>query len=171
MKHIWGIIVLTFLCVYANGQSDNWINIIKMGGQRDGKIIITAALNKAIEQIKAQGGGTIYFPAGEYLTGPIRLQSNTTLYLESGAILRFSDNFDDYLPYVEMRWEGVVMRSFNPLISANHAENITITGRGTIDGQGRKWWNETLKNVAEIRQAGRVKSENKWQVWFYKSQR
>lgn len=168
IKYFFGIIVLTFLCICANGQSDNWINIVKMGGQPDGKKIITEALNKASDQIAAQGGGTIYFPAGEYLTGPIRLKSNTTLYLDAGAILRFSDNFDDYLPYVEMRWEGVVMKSFSPLISAKDAENITITGRGTIDGQGKKWWDETLKNVAEIRETGKVKSENKWQKLWVK---
>ena len=84
-----------------------------------------------------QGGGTLFFPAGRYLTGPIHLKSNITLELEAGATLLFSTNFDDYLPFVEVRHEGVMMKSFSPLIYAVDAENITIKGEGTLDGQGK----------------------------------
>ena len=81
------------------------------------------------------GGGTLFFPAGIYLTGSIHLKSNITLELEAGATLLFSDNFDDYLPFVEVRHEGVMMKSFQPLIYAVDAENITIKGEGTLDGR------------------------------------
>jgi len=166
IKYYWTVLFLFILCGAANGQASKWINIVEVGGVADGKSILTQALNTALKKIDQQGGGTIYFPPGEYLTGPIHLKSNTTLFLEAGAVLRFSDNFDDYLPYVEMRWEGTVMKSFSPLIYAFDAANITITGRGTIDGQGSKWWAETLRNVDEIRKTGSVLRENKWQkMW------
>ena len=55
------------------------------------------------------GGGTLYFPAGVYNVGPIELKSNTTLELEAGALLKFSNDMDLYTPFVEVRYEGVVM--------------------------------------------------------------
>jgi polygalacturonase len=159
-------IFLSIFCETVTSQASKWINIVEVGGVADGKSILTNAMKDALKRIDQQGGGTIYFPPGEYLSGPIHMKSNTTLYIDAGAVLRFSDNFDDYLPYVEMRWEGTVMKSFSPLIYANKAENITITGRGTIDGQGAKWWAETLRNVDEIRKTGNVLCENKWQkMW------
>lgn len=116
------------------------INLLEAGGRNDGITLNTAIINGAIEQLSAQGGGTLYVPAGTYLTGPITLKSHLTLYLEAGAVLRFTDDFDAYLPYVEMRYEGVVMRSFHPLLYAYEAERITIKGEGTLDGNGKAWW-------------------------------
>ncbi len=116
------------------------INLLEAGGKNDGVTLNTTAINDAIEQLCTQGGGTLYIPAGTYLTGPITLKSHLTLHLEAGAVLRFTDDFDAYLPYVEMRYEGVVMRSFQPLLYAYEAEHITIKGEGTLDGNGKAWW-------------------------------
>jgi polygalacturonase len=114
----------------------------ELGADVTGKVLCTSLINGSIERASLEGGGTIYFPAGVYLTGSIELRSNITLHLESGSVLRFSDDFSDYLPFVEMRWEGVVMRSFRPLFHAVDAANLTICGRGKVDGQGYKWWQE-----------------------------
>jgi polygalacturonase len=107
----------------------------------------TIAVNYAPQQLKMlfaaavkKGGGTVYFPAGKYLTGPIHLKSNITIFIDGGAELHFSDNFDDYLPMVKSRYEGVDVTSFSPLFYAYKAENIAIKGRGIIDGHGKKWW-------------------------------
>jgi len=116
------------------------IDVTKAGGKNDGKFKNTQVIAHAIDRLSRKGGGTLYFPAGHYLTGPITLKSNITLNLESGAVLNFSDDFDDYLPYVEMRYEGIVMNSFHPLISAYEAENISIIGRGVLNGNGKAWW-------------------------------
>lgn len=117
------------------------INILNAGGKNDGKTSNTVVIRKLINKLSANGGGTLYFPAGVYKTGPIELKSNITLDLESGAVISFSDYFEDYLPFVEIRYEGIVMKSFHPLIYSYEAENITIKGRGTLDGNGRLWWN------------------------------
>ncbi|MDA3879981.1 MAG: glycoside hydrolase family 28 protein [Prolixibacteraceae bacterium] len=116
------------------------INIIEKGADNTGKERIDAIMSQSVNELTQQGGGTIYFPAGIYITGPIHLKSNITLHLEAGATLRFSDNFDDYLPMVPSRWEGTNVTNFSPLIYAWEQSNITITGRGTLDGQGRAWW-------------------------------
>jgi polygalacturonase len=134
-------VALIVALTLTQGLFAETINMMKVGGKNDGKTSNTTVIAKMIDQLSAQGGGTLYFPAGTYLTGPITLKSNITLDLESGAVLSFSDNFDDYLPFVEMRFEGVVMKSFHPLISAYNAENITIKGRGLLNGNGQAWWN------------------------------
>src|SRR5205823_732812 len=88
------------------------------GALPDGKTKCTEAVRAAIRTAAAQGGGTVYFPAGTFLTGPIRLESHITLYLDAGAVVKFSTDFDDYLPMVPSRWEGIEVTNFTPLISA-----------------------------------------------------
>jgi polygalacturonase len=130
----------------------------ELGADVTGKKLCTALVNQSIEKAAAKGGGVIYFPAGNYLTGAIHLKSNITVHIESGATVHFSDNFDDYLPFVQVRWSGLVMQSFCPLFHAADAENITICGRGTIDGQGEKWWTENGRLGALIRN-NKIKDE------------
>ncbi|MDT0677568.1 glycoside hydrolase family 28 protein [Autumnicola musiva] len=134
------ILIIFFFIPLLNFAQDGWINISERRAQTIDSVI-TDIIQGAINEASAKGGGTIYFPAGDYLTGGIRLKSDITLHLDAGAVLRFSDDFDNYLPFVQMRWEGTVMNNFSPLIYANNVKNIAITGRGTIDGQGKKWWN------------------------------
>ena len=69
--------------------------------------------------------------------------------------LKFSENFDDFLPYVEVRHEGIMMKSFQPLIYAVDAENITIKGEGTLDGQGKAWWTEFFRVLVDLRDNGK----------------
>ena len=130
---------LTFFVVKAER-----VDMQKAGANPSGKELNTELINQTITRLNANGGGTLFFPAGNYLTGAIHLKSNITIELEAGAVLTFSDNFDDYLPFVDMRYEGVVMKSFSPLIYAVDAENITIKGEGKIDGQGKKWWGRII---------------------------
>lgn len=144
-KYIVLSLVFLLALTTANAKNEGWINILNAGGNNKG-ILCTAAIQKAIDKAAAtNGGGTIFFPAGNYLTGPIKLKSNITIYIDAGAILKFSDNFDHYLPYVEMRYEGLMMKTFSPLFYAKDAENISIKGRGIIDGQGKAWWNEVYR--------------------------
>lgn len=103
----------------------------------NGKII-----NNLINQCSKKGGGTIIIPAGEFFTGPITLKSNVNLHLEEGATLKFSNNPDDYVPFVETRWEGMDVINYRPLIYANGVKNIAITGKGVLDGNAdsKSWW-------------------------------
>ncbi|WP_418262449.1 glycoside hydrolase family 28 protein [Flavobacterium faecale] len=139
------ILILCFITgINAAFANDGWLNILNEGGNNKG-VICTKAIQGAIDKASKNGGGTIFFPAGEYLTGALKLKSNITIYLDSGALLKFSENFDDYLPFVKMRYEGIVMQTFSPLFYAKDAENISIKGRGVIDGQGKAWWNEVYR--------------------------
>ena len=132
----------------------------KLGADTKGKKKCTELINSTIRKAAAEGGGTLYFPAGEYLTAAIHMKSNITIHIESGAVIKFTDDFEDYLPFVKMRWEGVFMNSLSPLFYAHEAENISIIGRGKIDGQGHKWWAESLRIISEIRTTGNTTTLN-----------
>lgn len=142
-------------------------DIKSLGADTSGKVACTDLIKQSIKNASAEGGGTIYFPAGTYLTAAIHLESNITLDIESGAVLKFSTTFEDYLPFVKVRWEGVFMNSLSPLIYADKAENITIKGRGVIDGQGHTWWKESRRLIDEIRKDGKTSATNKLQqMWL-----
>ena len=110
------ITLLAFLCLCATAiLRAERVDMLKAGAKANGKALNTKLINSTIDRLNRGGGGTLFFPAGTYLTGSIHLKSNITLELEAGATLLFSDNFDDYLPFVEVRHEGVMMKSFQPL--------------------------------------------------------
>ncbi len=100
------------------------------------KEIIQTAINACAEN----GGGMVVVPKGKWTSGAIHLKSNIHLHLEDGAVIVFSDRFEDYLPVVFTRWEGVECYNYSPLIYANGCENIAVTGNGTLIGNGQAWW-------------------------------
>jgi polygalacturonase len=105
------------------------------GAKADGTTKDTAAIQKAIDTCAAKGGGTVRLTAGTYLSAPIVLKSNITLQLDKGATLLGSPDHADYPEITEFRLPGV-----QSLVSATNAENVSITGEGTIDGNGESWW-------------------------------
>jgi polygalacturonase len=147
MKFFKIAFLLLFTCTASLVSAQDYYNVTKYGAKRDSSKLATAAIAKAIEAAAKTGGGTIYFPAGKYLTGPIHLKSNITILLDAGAELHFSDDFDQYLPMVRSRWEGTDVMNFSPLFYGEYLENITITGRGTINGHGKKWWDYAENEV------------------------
>ena len=120
---------------------DYEINVIEYGAKPGIENDSHDAIQKAIDDCAEKGGGKVVVPEGEYLSnGPLHLKSNVNLYLAEGATLYFGVNPEDYLPLVEVRWEGTRCMNYSSLIYANGQENIAITGKGTIDGQQEKFW-------------------------------
>ena len=153
-------LVIIFSFFFAqSATAQQYYNVLNYGAKNDSSKLATKAIASAIAAASKKGGGTVYFPAGKYLTGPIHLKSNITIFIDAGAELHFSDNFDDYLPFVESRFEGVDVQNFSPLFYAYKAENISIIGRGLINGNGKKWW-----DVAEG--YDEKKPRNKWAQLF-----
>jgi len=163
MKKLLVSIALFIFALTSYSASKDWINIIDYGADNSGEELCGKVINECIETAHNNGGGTVYIPAGEYLTGPIHLKSNVTLHLEAGALVKFSNDFDLYLPFVQQRWEGTVMKSFSPLIYAHGQENIAITGRGKFDGQGRGWWRWYYENKKDPNVVPRHKYFDMWE--------
>jgi len=114
-------------------------NVREHGATGDGKTLDSRAIQTAIDSCAWQGGGIVHFPAGRYLTGSLFLRNNITLHLEAGAVILGSENPNDY-PIIHSRWEGMHQDTHAPLIGGDQLQNITVTGRGTIDGCGAIWW-------------------------------
>jgi polygalacturonase len=136
--------------------------VVDHGADPGGIKSCTNTINMLIDSLAGRGGGTLFFPAGTFLTGPIVMKSNITLYLDGGSTIRFSDNFDEYLPMVPSRWEDVRVKNFKSQIYAYQCENISIRGRGHLDGQGKKWW-DFMTNVIT-----KKLDNSKWQEIFKK---
>lgn len=116
---------------------DNQVSILDCGGKGDGLTLNTEAFAKAISQLNKQGGGHLNVPAGIYLTGLISLKDNIDLHLEKNAIIVFSEDKNDLIK-VDKTTGAKELRAATA-ITASKRKNISITGEGTIDGNG-EWW-------------------------------
>ena len=96
--------------------------------------LYTTAINRAIDECSAQGGGIVLIPNGTYRTAPIRLKSNVNLHLSDSTILQFVTN-PQLFPTVLTRIEGIDCHNISPLIYAYDETNIALTGKGVLDGQ------------------------------------
>lgn len=132
------LLVLCALLPVALAGAPTQYNVRDFGAAGDGRAADTAAIQRAIEACAKTGGGTVYLPAGRYLTGTIELRSHVTFEIGPGAVILGSEDPADY-PLRENPW-GSGRQSISSLIYAADVEDITITGRGTIDGQGQVWW-------------------------------
>jgi len=121
-----------------SGLAQRFIDPRDTGARGDGHTLNTNALQKAIDQAATAGGGVVVIPPGDFLSGGLVLRSHVTLHLEAGAILRGSPRVEDYEyrpgPPVEGDSNG------HHLLFALDAEDIAITGHGTIDGGGSAFW-------------------------------
>ncbi|AKD03742.1 glycoside hydrolase family 28 protein [Pontibacter korlensis] len=114
------------------------VSIADFGAVGDGLTKNTEAFEKAIADAAAKGGGKVIIPRGMWLTGPIVLKSNINLHAEEGAMVIFSEDFDDY-PLVKTSFEGLNTYRCQSPISGKDLENVAITGPGTFDGSGDAW--------------------------------
>lgn len=111
------------------------IDVTRMGAKGDGKKDCKPAFDKAMKLAGKKGGARIVVPKGTYLLkGPIHFVSNVNLEISEGATIRFSPEPELYLPVVKTSWEGTFLYNYSPFIYGYGLHDISITGRGTIDG-------------------------------------
>lgn len=112
------------------------------GAVGDDSTDCTAAIAAAVQAAHRSGGGRVVLGQGSYRTGPIHLLSNVNLHVAGGSTVRFYTDPDRCLPLVPTRWQGVELMGYSPLVYANGAENVAITGGGTLDGSADNdhWW-------------------------------
>ncbi|MBW3634978.1 MAG: glycoside hydrolase family 28 protein [Armatimonadetes bacterium] len=113
-------------------------NALEFGATGDGITLDSAAINAALQECEAQGGGRVALPTGTYLCGPIQLRSNVNLHLEAGATVLFSRDFDHF-PLCIASYEGQKTVQCRSPIWGENLRDVSITGAGTFDGQGEAW--------------------------------
>src|SRR5437764_3513855 len=112
------------------------VNIRDYGAKNDGSAPATEAFRAAIQAAKAAGGGTVFVPAGQYISGPIELVSNLTLYFDAGAIVEFPAQ---RLPFTKGRQQSIEALTPVPLIGGRNLENVTVAGRGVLKSSNDDW--------------------------------
>ena len=135
-KYVHPVLLFTLLAGVPAAHAMPTCDAHAFGARGDGQTKDTAALQKAIDACARKGGGTVLLK-GTFLSGPLVLRSGITLQIPTGATLLGSPDHADYPKITELRNPGL-----QPLLSTDHAENVTLTGGGTIDGQGASWWAE-----------------------------
>jgi polygalacturonase len=151
------LILAVFFIVTAKAQH-NVYNVKDFGAKADGITVDTKSINDAIEAASKNGGGTVFFPAGTYLSFSIHLKSFITLHFDNGAVLLAADSTadgkydaaekntnDKYQDYGHSHWH-------NSLIWGDSLQNIAIIGNGIINGKGlrrnaserRPWGNKAI---------------------------
>lgn len=149
------------LCVLASlfavcGAWAKDINLRKSGAAYDGSTKVTAHLQKAIDKVSKAGGGRVILDKGVFLTGPIELKSGVELHIAKNAVLMGSAELEDYADREHTRYfdTSCLPRRRNiALIFADEANDIAITGEGTIDCNGLGFMCK--------------KSEPDWKGWEY----
>ena len=128
--------VMAMLHTYAQSETNNFFNVKNYGTVGDGQTLDTKGFDKAIAACVKAGGGTVFVPAGTFVTGTVRLYSNINLQLSPGAVILASSNTNDYLLQTDYGFSGSGAGGKKlGLIFADRAENVSITGSGIIDGR------------------------------------
>lgn len=130
------------------------VSLLDFGAKGDGKKDCLSAFKKALQQSKKKGGLRIVVPSGTYyIKGSIHLVSNTCIELQEGAVLKFDPDPKKYLPMVKTSWEGTFMQNYSPFIYGYGLENVSITGKGTIDGNAASTfatWRNSQKKAQQL---------------------
>jgi len=137
------LLFTTYILVSAIGLSqipdDNNLRIYTItnyGAIGDGKILNTSSIQKAIDDCHKHGGGTIEIPTGNFVTGTLQLYSSMNLHFEAGASLIGSKENKDYGYQKDFGFNGLGAGNKTGILVAHNEENISITGFGTIKGNG-----------------------------------
>ncbi len=104
---------------------------------------VSECVRKAIAQLSEAGGGELFFPSGEYLCGSIELLDNITLNLAKGAVLKGSPDISNY--YSDPTIDPALLHQY--FIYAKGRRNVTVCGEGTIDGNGRCFWEDYYRGT------------------------
>lgn len=166
--------------------------ITENGIKNDSTILQTKKFQEIIDLAAKNGGGVIVVPKGTFLISSVFFKQGTHLYLENGAKLKGSDDINDF-PVITTRMEGQTVKYFPALINADGLDGFTISGKGTLDGNGlrfwksfwkRREWNPKCTNMDEMRpriiyvsnsknvqiEGITVKNSPFWSTHYYKSQ-
>src|SRR6187399_396158 len=133
------VLIVCFQCLQSSAKD---YPASLFGINSDGVTLNTLSIQFAIDYIQQQGGGRLVFDVGRFLSGSIHLKSNVTIHLLEGAVLLGTLNPLDY-----------DQKGLTAFILCHDQQNIAITGKGVIDGQGR----EVARNVVALVHKGLIK--------------
>jgi len=152
-NHLLLLTALIFFTVFARAQEKESFSANDFGVRGDGTTLNTKMIQQAIDEAaRASWNTKVYFEPGVYLTGSIFIKKNVTLYIGKGVTLLGSQDIKDY-PEMPTRVAGIEMTWPAALINIYKQTDAGITGEGTIDGDGKVFWDSywALRKIDEPR--------------------
>ena len=137
-------LLIVALCMAPAHLSAAVFDVAAYGAKGDGKTVDTAAIQQAIDAAAKAGDGVVVFKPGLYLSGALFLKSRTELRLDEGSEIRGVQDLAAY-PVMQTRVAGIEMRWPSALINVYEQSHVKIGGKGTIDGDGKIWWDKYWK--------------------------
>lgn len=134
-------------------SSKKIFSVNNYGAVSDTVTVNTAAIQKAIDDCAAKGGGIVTFKPGTYVTGSIFIKSNVNLQIDKDVLILGSQNFADY-PDMFSRVAGLEMVWPAALINIKDAKNAALTGKGIINARGKFCWDLYWKTRKEYDSKG-----------------
>ena len=131
-------VILASAAIGASGPEKRFF-ITANGAIGDSHTLNTKAIQQTIDRCADDGGGVVVVPKGTFVTGAIFLKQGVGLEIEKGAVLKGSENTNDY-PWIGTRIAGLEMKWPAGLLNADGLTNVVLSGEGTIDGSGEPWW-------------------------------
>lgn len=147
--------ILILLLHSFSGTGSIFFNVKDFGAIGDGKNLDSKAINIAIEVADKSGGGTVYLPAGNYLSGSIRLKSNIALFIDQGATIiaapvNAENDYDQEEESASTKYQDQGHSHWkNSLIWGINLTNVSIIGAGCINGKNlyKFWYNKSQQNA------------------------
>ena len=133
--------------------------ITDFGIVQDSTLLQTEKIQAVIDKAHEAGGGVIVVPKGIFLSGSLFFKAQTHLHLEEGAVLKGSDDISHF-ELLMTRMEGQTVKYFAALVNADKVNGFTVSGKGTLDGNGLRYWkafwlrrgfNSNCTNMDEMR--------------------
>jgi polygalacturonase len=147
------LLSIYLVAAVVTAKSQDYV-ITRSGVGTDSLKLSTVAIQRVIDRAGANGGGTIVIPKGVFLTGALFFKPKTRLQLLEGAELKGSDDISNY-PLIPSRMEGRSIYYYAALINAYHVDSFSITGPGTIDGNGLHFWEYFWAYRDSVKKMGR----------------
>ncbi|WP_437921085.1 rhamnogalacturonidase [Sphingobacterium sp. LRF_L2] len=113
--------------------------ITDFGVLSDSTILQTEKIQAVIDKAAQAGGGVVIVPRGIFLSGSLFFKAKTHLHLEEGAVLKGSDDISHF-SLLTTRMEGQTVKYFAALVNADKVDGFTVSGKGTLDGNGLRYW-------------------------------